>query len=72
MKKLPELTKAQEARIWREVRKEFPGDAMMQEIHFIQYKMHLQMKGMSIEEQVRYFNDASKAVKAERKKRKAG
>lgn len=69
MIKLPELTKAQEARIWREVRKEFPGDEMMQEIHFHRYQRYLQMKDMSEEEQIQYYHEAAKTIKPARRKK---
>jgi hypothetical protein len=86
MKELRPLTKAQETRIWNKVRKEFPADEMMQEIHFIQYKLYHQMKGMSPHERREYFNsvsdrvigefherdDSQKNVTGSGKKRKAG
>ena len=72
MKPLPELTRAQETRLWREVREEFPADAMMQEIHFVRRKLQLQMKNFSPQERIKYYNDAAKTFKNQRRKRKAG
>jgi hypothetical protein len=50
------LSETQREHLWDEVRAEFPGDELMQEIHFVQYKLQLQMEGMSDEEQIRYIN----------------
>ena len=56
------LTKAQKSRLWKEVRKEFPDDPMMQEIHFIRLLHHLQTKTLSAKERIQFYaHSADKA-----------
>lgn len=50
-----ELTHAEKERIREDVRKEFPNDEMMQEIHFIRQVHYLQTKDSSLEERLRFF-----------------
>ena len=49
------LTDAERERIREEVRKEFPNDEMMQEIHFVQQVHFFETKDLSPEEQIQYF-----------------
>jgi hypothetical protein len=72
MKNLPDLTAAQEKRLWREARQEFPGDEMMAEIHFVRRKLQLQMKDLSPQERIKYYNDAGTTSKEQGRKRKTG
>ena len=50
-----ELTQAEKENIREDVRKEFPNDEMMQEIHFIRQVHYLQTKDSSMEERLRFF-----------------
>lgn len=50
------LTDAQRDRIREEVRKEFPNDEMMQEIHFVQQVHYFETKDLSPEDQIRYYS----------------
>ena len=50
-----EVTQAEKEMIWEEVRKEFPNDEMMQEIHFIRQVHYLQTKKMSLSERLRFY-----------------
>ena len=49
------LTDTERERIREEVRKEFPNDEMMQEIHFVQQVHCFETKDLSPGDQVRYF-----------------
>ena len=49
------VTQAEQEKIWEDVRKEFPNDEMMQEIHFIRQVHYLQTKDSSIEERLCFF-----------------
>ena len=49
------VTQAERKKIWKDVRKEFPNDEMMQEIHFIRQVHYLQTKDSSMEERLRFF-----------------
>ena len=49
------VTQAEQDKIWEDVRKEFPNDEMMQEIHFIRQVHYLQTKDSSIEERLCFF-----------------
>ena len=49
------VTQADQEKIWEDVRKEFPNDEMMQEIHFIRQVHYLQTKDSSIEERLCFF-----------------
>ena len=53
---MKELTEADREKLWEEVREEFPGDEMMQEIHFIRLLHYHQTKGMSAEERISFYN----------------
>ena len=52
------VTQAERERIWKDVRKEFPNDEMMQEIHFIRQVHYLQTKDSSMEERLRFFESS--------------
>ncbi|HUT55785.1 MAG TPA: hypothetical protein VM658_20510 [bacterium] len=51
-----EPSEALKKKLWKEVRKEFPGDEMMQEIHFVRLLHYHQTKGMTAEERIRFYN----------------
>ncbi|MCE2435380.1 MAG: hypothetical protein J4F29_21035 [Candidatus Latescibacteria bacterium] len=52
------VTQAEQDKIWEDVRKEFPNDEMMQEIHFIRQVHYLQTKDLSMEERLRFFESS--------------
>lgn len=52
------VTQAEQEKIWEDVRKEFPDDEMMQEIHFIRQVHYLQTKDSSMEERLRFFESS--------------
>ncbi len=52
------VTQAEQDKIWEDVRKEFPNDEMMQEIHFIRQVHYLQTKDSSMEERLRFFESS--------------
>ena len=43
--------------MWDDVRTEFPGDEMMQEIHFLRLVQHYRTEGMTTPELVQYYNE---------------
>jgi len=56
MPNLREVTDAERQAIWAEVRAEFPGDEMMQEVHFVRALHAAQLRDFTREERVEYFN----------------
>jgi hypothetical protein len=42
--------------IWAEVRKEFPNDPMMQDVHFVRLLHAAQLAHFSREERIEFFN----------------
>lgn len=54
-----ELTHLEKEKIREDVRKEFPNDEMMQEIHFIRQVHYLQTKDSSLEERLRFFEGSN-------------
>ena len=50
------LTEAERQAIWAEVRGEFPGDEMMQEVHFVRLLHSAQLQDFTRDERVAYFN----------------
>ena len=53
------VTQAEQDKIWEDVRKEFPDDEMMQEIHFIRQVHYLQTKDSSMEERIRFYESST-------------
>ena len=51
-----EITPTEKDKIWEEVRKEFPDDEMMQELHFIRQVHYQQTKDMSLDERLRFYS----------------
>ena len=54
-----ELTHVEKEKIREDVRKEFPNDEMMQEIHYIRQVHYLQTKDSSLEERLRFFEGSN-------------
>jgi len=50
------LTDEEKKQLWEEVRKEFPDDEMMQQIHYVRLLHYYRVRGMSSQERVRFFN----------------
>ncbi len=50
------LTASERDALWAEVRAEFPGDAMMQEVHFVRLLHAAQLGHLTDEERRAYFN----------------
>ncbi len=50
------LSKDERAALWAEVRREFPDDEMMQEVHFVRLLHAAQLKGFTREQKRAYFN----------------
>lgn len=50
-----EVTPSEKDKIWEEVRKEFPNDEMMQELHFIRQVHYQRTKDMSLDERLRFY-----------------
>ncbi len=42
--------------LWAEVRKEFPGDHVMQEVHFVRLLHAIQLAHFSREERIEFYN----------------
>ncbi len=53
-----EVTQAEKELIREEVRREFPNDGMMQEIHFIRQVHYLQTKEMSRNDRLGFYGGA--------------
>ena len=61
--KLRKVTKAEKARMWEKVRKEFPGDEMMQELHFVRLLHQRQTDGFSTRQLIQFYARAKKATR---------
>ena len=53
---MAKVTEALKKKILEDVKQEFPGDEMMQEIHYIRQIHYYETKDLSSEEQIRYFS----------------
>jgi hypothetical protein len=50
------LTESEIDSLWAEVRAEFPGDEMMQEVHFVRALHAVQFQDFTREERLAYYN----------------
>jgi len=48
--------------LWEKVKKDFPKDPVLQEVHYARLKIHEETKGMTSEEFVRYIKTKAKKV----------
>ena len=55
-----ELSANERKKLWEEVRKEFPDDEMMQQIHYVRLMHHRQIKDLSPQEVVQFFENSYK------------
>lgn len=62
-----ELSEAEQQAIWEEVRKEFPDDEMMQELHYVRRLHQLQTKGLSVAERIAFYQAGGEGVSVEEK-----
>ena len=51
-----ELSEAERESLWTEVRAEFPGDEMMQEVHFVRAVRAAQLRDFTLEDRVEFLN----------------
>ena len=61
---MKDLTEAEKQQLAEEVRKEFPDDQVMQEVHYVRLLHYCQTKALSSEERVRFFNSPETASRA--------
>lgn len=61
---MKDLTEMEKTRIWEDVRKEFPNDEMMQQIHFVRQMHSLQTKDLPLEERIRFFGGTTQKTTA--------
>jgi hypothetical protein len=59
-----ELTETEKEKLWEEVRKEFPDDEMMQEIHYVRLLHHHQTKGLPPREIIQFFGSSKERTRA--------
>ncbi len=52
---MKQLTDIEKEKLWEEVRKEFPDDEMMQQIHYVRLLHHRQTEGFSSQERIKFF-----------------
>ena len=57
------LTSNDKERLLEEARREFPGDEMMQNIHYVRLLHYYQIEGLSSEERIQFFGNVD-VVKA--------
>jgi hypothetical protein len=50
--------------IWEEVQREFPDDAVMQEVHYVRLLHYHQLKGLTAQERIRFFARAEEMAYA--------
>jgi len=61
--KLRKVTEAEKARMREKVRKEFPRDEMMQELHYIRLLHQAQTEGFPTQELIRFYRRARKSTR---------
>ena len=61
---MADVTKEQKARIWEDVRKEFPEDEVMQQVHYVRQLHQLQTSTMEPVELLRFYGGAREKTSA--------
>lgn len=56
-----ERTKEEQDALWEEVRKEFPNDETMQQVHYVRQMHYLQTRDLSPEKRVSFYAQLEKA-----------
>jgi hypothetical protein len=59
-----QLTETEKQQIWEEVRREFPDDAVMQEVYYVRLLHYYQLKGLTAQERIRFFARAEEMAYA--------
>lgn len=62
-----DITEAEKSAIWEEVKKEFPDDEMMQEIHYVRRIHQIQTKDLSMAERNAFYQAAEEGVSVKEK-----
>jgi hypothetical protein len=52
-----QVTDAEKNDIWEQVRKEFPEDATMQQVHYVRLLHFRQMEGMTPAQRLRFYRE---------------
>lgn len=60
---MKQLTDSEKEQLWEEVRREFPDDEMMQQIHYVRLLHYHQTEGFSARERIRFFERSVKREK---------
>jgi len=63
--------KAKKDELWEQVRKEFPKNPTLQEVHYARLKIQQETKGMSQQEYIEYIRTRAREVR-DRKLKKTG
>ena len=50
-----QLSEQQKKQMWEQVRAEFPGDEVMQEVHYVRLLHHYQTQGMNPAARLRFY-----------------
>lgn len=54
------VTAKERAQLWEEVRKEFPDDDTMQQVHYVRLLHYLQTKDLAPQKRLRFFGRGTK------------
>ncbi|MBI3989625.1 MAG: hypothetical protein HY347_08405 [candidate division NC10 bacterium] len=57
-----DITEPEKRAIWEEVKKEFPDDELMQEIHYVRWIHQLQTKDLPLAERIAFYQAAEEGV----------
>ncbi len=52
---MKQLTDIEKEKLWEEIRKDFPDDEMMQQVHYVRLLHHRQTEGLSSVERIKFF-----------------
>lgn len=57
-----QLTDAEREQLWEEVRREFPDDEMMQQIHYVRLIHYRQTVGLAPQERIQFFQHVEEDI----------